>query len=618
MPAKNATTKVWALTPSFDGLKYSAWPGGDKPPGYQAMAKLAGTNRIGVTLVNNYNGNGSFFAVLGYGLGTKANMGTAAGARVYCRDPLGDNTWYEVAAYLNLGKSRTWQWNQLLRLEVQIGALGGSQVAGRALDVKVVVNGTSSNILTGALVNQGARDFYFASPLGNDATGVKNDPNHPYRYIQNASGGTYLGIWASWKPGDEIIIRGKDGTWSDQLAACNGRWAQFPFGPAFPVTTGADPLGGGGAVGKGYYTFYGYPGEDVHATFNNGGGIQGPDSARAQTGNGNFWQVANLRMDTQGGAARDAGMINFQSGSNGCVARDNECGPWVAGGSTVLNSSGIGGQCSNASVQFNYVHDIQGLSDLQNHGMYFGGVSGGTGYDACTFNTDVSYNAIINCTGGSGLQFYWQGGNSKYFTGITAHHNWIQGTAKYGINAGESMVSGQFWNNQVLLTGWSALRVAPPSGQTPAIYFEHNTVYGWNQSHGATTATAAILQEGFVTTGSVKFNHNILRAAARAGAYSVAWYANNGAGDSNLSASQNVYFDPDGVLTAGWSIDAAAIVGDPKFTSIAALDFTCQTGGAGIDATTTAEAITVNDDFYGIARPQGVHNDIGACEGVGT
>jgi len=122
MAVKNATTKVWALTPSFDGLKYSAWPAGDKPTGYVAMAKLAGTNRIGVTLVNNYNGNGSFFAVLGYGLGTKANMGTAAGARVYCRDPLGDNTWYEVAAYLSLGKSRTWQWNQLLRLEVQIGA----------------------------------------------------------------------------------------------------------------------------------------------------------------------------------------------------------------------------------------------------------------------------------------------------------------------------------------------------------------------------------------------------------------------------------------------------------------------------------------------------------------
>ena len=616
MSVKNATAKTWTIIASFDGLKYSAWPAGDKPAGYQTSPVLVGTDIRAITLVNNYNGNGSWFKVMGYSLGTAAALGTTAGARVFLRDPLGDNAWHEVSNYLSLTTARTYARNQLQRLTVQVGALGGSQTSGRSLDLKVTVNGVDTNVLTGRMINQGARDFYFASPVGSDSTGVKNDPTHPYRYVQNASGGTYLGIWAAWQPGDTIVIRGNGGTWTDQLAACNTRWAQFPWGPAFAVTTGSVPTG---SAGTGYYTFYGYPGEDVHGSFNTGGGIQGPDSARAQTGNGQYVQIAGLRMDIQGGAARDAGPINLQNGALGWICNDNECGPWVAGASSVLNSSAIGGQGNSCEIRYNYVHDIAGLSDLQNHGMYFGGVAGGTGYNNASTNMDVGYNWIQNATGGSGIQLYWQvGSNSNYLTGNKVHHNFVESTAKYGINVGESCVSADVYDNIVALAGWSAFRICPPSGQTPAINFEHNTAYAWNQVHGATTQVAAILNEGYITTGSVKFNHNALVAAARAGAYSIDWYANNGAGDTNLAASQNDYWDPDGVKTTGWSIDAAAIFSDPKFSNAAALNFTPLTGSPLIDAVTTSASVSVSDDFYGIARPQGAHNDIGACEGVGT
>jgi len=81
-----------------------------------------------------------------------------------------------------------------------------------------------------------------------------------------------------------------------------------------------------------------------------------------------------------------------------------------------------------------------------------------------------------------------------------------------------------------------------------------------------------------------------------------------------------VYFDPDGVHTTVLSTDAAGIYGDPKFASQASMIFTLLAGSPAIDAATNSGSgqIAVNDDFYGIPRPSGVRNDIGACEGVGT
>lgn len=584
-------------------------------PGYQKSPTLVGTDIRGITLVNNLNGQGSWFSVLGYGFGTDANIGTSIGAIVQCRDPAGDNQWHSVYSHLSLGTAKTWAWSQLMELQVQVGSLGGSQVDGRALDVRVVVNGTPSNVLTARMINQGPRDFYFASPTGNDATGVKNDPTHPYRYIQNASGGTYLGIWGAWKRGDTIVPRGNAGTWTDQLAACNNRWMQFPFGPAFPVTTGTTPTG---AVNTGYYTIYGYPGEDVHGSFNAGGAIHGCDSARAQAGSGNYFQAAQMRFDTQGGAERDAGGINTQSGSDnwqiGCI----EFGPWIAGSSAVLNCFGFGGQCSNSEFIDCYSHDVEALSDHQNHNFYFGGVAGGSGYNNATTNTALRYCVGIN-SGGSNFQWFWQTGvNSAFMTGNSMDHCWAQNSTKYGYNIGDSSVSMNMSNCHAINSGFNAYRICTPSGQVPAVNFEACTAYGWNRSQGTATSVYAIMNEGFATTGAIKFSHCIFMPAARAGAYSVGYYVNNGAGDTTITGVQNLYFDPDGVLTTGWSKDTSPIVGDPKFTNVATYDFTLQAGSAAIDAVTTTPIVTITDDYYGVARFQGVRRDIGACEGIGT
>jgi len=622
MAVKNAVSRAWQKTgggaplPSFNGKIYSGYLNGDKPSGFQTAPKIVGTDLKAITLVNNYNGQGSWFKIFGYGLGSSSLFGSSTGAKVYLRDPAGDNAWHEVSTYVAFETSRTFARNQLLRLTVQVGNLGGSQVDGRALDLKITVNGVDTNVLTAALINQGARDFYYASPAGNDTTGVKNDITKPFRYVQyfNSTNNTYTGIWAAWKRGDTIVIRGNGGTWSDQIA--DTRWVRFPWGPAAGSYTGTAPTG---AVNTGYYTFYGMPGEDVYGSFATGGGIQGCSSAQAQSGYGQYVQITGMRIDIQGGAARDAGPVNLQNGADHWIVTDMECGPWIAGSSSVLNSSGIGGQGTNCYVAFNYVHGIQGLSDLQNHGMYFGGVAGGTGYNAATQNTEVCYNWVQNCTGGSGIQFYWQGGNSVYMTGNKVHHNFVETTAKYAINIGESCVSMDCYDNICVYAGWSAIRLAPLSASgTLAINIEHNTLYAWNQSHGATTAIAAILNEGFLNTGATKVNHNIIAAPTRSGTYSIDWYSNNGASDSNLTASQNLYWDPDGVKTVAWSIDAAGIFADPKFSDKANLLFTLLAGSPALDAVTTAASLTVSDDYYGINRPSGTRNDIGACEGVGT
>lgn len=624
MAVKNAVAKAWQKTgggaplASFDGKVYSGYLNGDKPSGFQTAPKIVGTDLKAITLVNNYNGQGSWLKVFGYGLGSSALFGSSTGARIFLRDPNGDNAWHEVSTYTAFEMSRTFARNQLLRLTCQVGNLGGSQTSGRVLDVKITVNGVDTNILTAAVTNQGPRDFYFASPAGNDTTGVKNDITKPYRYVQyfNTTNNTYSGIWAAWARGDTIVIRGNGGTWTDQIVDSPQRWVRFPWGPAAGSYTGTAPTG---SVNTGYYTFYGMPGEDVHGSFNNGGGIQGCSSAQAQSGYGKYVQISGMRIDIQGGAARDAGPVNLQNGADHWVVTDMECGPWVAGSSSALNSSGIGGQGTFCYIGFNYVHNIEGLSDLQNHGMYFGGVSGGTGFNAATTDTEVCYNWVQTCTGGSGIQFYWQGGNSQYFTNNKIHHNFVETTAKYGINLGESSVSFDVYNNIVAYAGWSALRFYPLSASgTLAINIEHNTFFAWNQSHGATTAQAAILNEGFINTGAVKVNHNIIAATTRGGSYSIDWYSNNGASDTTLSASQNLYWDPDGVKTTAWSIDAAGIFADPKFSSTAGLLFTLLSGSSALDAVTTAASVTVGDDYYGIARPAGTNKDIGACEGVGT
>ncbi len=615
MAVKNATTKVWALTPSFDGLKYSAWPGGDKPSGYITTPRIVQVDLKAIKLSGGVNNKGSWVRLFVYGPGSVSALGTAAGARVYLRDPLGDNAWHEVDNYWHLKTSPTYARNQLLEVCVQIGALGGGMVAGRSLDVKMTVNGVDSNIVVGQFIIEVGKFWFVDAAAADDAHGVADDPSHPFKYPQVWTGSTFTGLCATGGvgPGDTIVYRG--GTNHTSQLGYNGRFFRF-------ATTGSWAAGvaGGsvpnGSAGTGYITHYGYPGENAHGLFSGGGGIHGCESSFAAT-HGKYVQISNFSQELTAGAQSDAGMVYLQSGGDNWLVVGNRLGPWTSTLAGGVRSAAITGQGKNSLIACNECFGIDSTTQ-EAHGIYMGG-QGNTGdaFIAATQNTEVCYNWCHDIPGGSGIQFHWQGtggADTVYFTGNKIHHNYVENTFKYGINLSQSNVSADVYNNITVNTGLNPIRFECPSGQTLAINVACNTAYGWNAR--ASINDAAVLTEGFASAGAINVRHNIF-AAASGRSVTNSWYANNGGSDANLTMDQNIWWDFAGTLTGVPTKDATNGKSvNPNFTN-RSLSVPDLTRTAGADLTTT-EAVVVTTDFYGIARPQGAHKWIGACEGAGT
>jgi hypothetical protein len=642
MTAKNVNAKFWSpMVRSFDGQWYLAYPNGDKPSGFQSAPTLVLRDVRCISLTGHEFGLGGYIRVHGYSLGTQANLGTPAGCRVYLRDPIGDNLWHEVANYRFLRRSVTYPRTQLVEVGVQVGALGGSQTAGRALDMKAVVDGVSSNVMTAAMVIQPG-DAYFAALTGDEATGVKNDITQPFRYLQYWQSALPTGMWLAGgvQGGDTIVLRA--GNWTDQTGFDNRwlRWWRPTVGASDGVIGGSAPTG---VVGHGHIHITAYPGpilghapEYVHHTGATGGGIQGCDTARAELGYGKYTTISGLHIEVGANAIRDSCPINFQNGADHWYVTGNELGPWPSALVPPDSSKGAGvaGQSHFFGINGNHIHDIDcdatnnDLSDpspdspLENHGIYIGGATGGSAYDEASNNGDVSYNWIHDIQGGSGIQFYWQGSaDTSVFEDNDVHHNFVENTRKYGINMAHSNVSGRVWNNICVNTGLNSLRFEgggySAGVNTFDMHFAFNTSYGWNNR--GSPSDAGFITEGYANTGVIDVTHNIFCGLAGR-TTTTSYYANTvftGA-DANITLTQNVYFDPDGVAASPPSKDTAPVYGNPVFRKPAGKDFTCDSTGAGFDAVTTTPAVAATDDFYGIARPQGGRKDCGACEGVFT
>jgi len=578
---------------------------------------LVATDIVSGSLINGENNNGAYVRVIGANFGTSGNFGTAAGFQCWFRDAIGDNTWHEVASYRTLGANRVTPAG-LQEACIQIGSLGGTQVAGRVLDMKVTLAGVDSNIFNNYFTNQPG-NFWFISLTGSDSTGVVNDINHPFRYLQVWTGTTFTGVCALGKAdrGDTFVIRG--GAWSDQngydtrwyrFARTTGAWANCVAGGNAPT----------GANGHGWIHFTSYPGEDVHFTGTVGGGIHGCESGFASSndgGNGQYISVSGIHFETSSTGARDASGVNGQNGARHWRVVSNEMGPWPTV-TTTTNAGGITGVFQESFILYNDIHDISGnLTDQQNHGIYLGGSTGGT-YDDASRNVKVSGNWLRNCVAGSAFNLYWQNTNSNpasVMTGIEISGNFIDTTLKYGINCGWSTISAKVFNNLIVNTGLSPLRHEGQmiTGQPNFnIQFCYNTCYGWNTT--GSIRDSAYITEGYANTGVIQIEHNIFAGAPRSTSNS--WYANTvTAGfDSNVTMSQNVYWDYAGVLTGFASKDAAKITTDPKLANRATKDFTLASGSSAIDAVTTTDSIALTFDILLAARPKGARKDCGCFE----
>lgn len=552
------------------------------------------------------NNAGGYLSIFGSNFGSQSGLGTTT--KVFIGD-------VEVANYRYLGQSKVGGKLGLQQLTVQVGSLGGAAV-GTALPISVVVNGVASNLDQTFTPTNGR--VLFVSQTGNDTTAVPGDIGHPYRYLQNNP--QYKGAYFASRAGDQVVIRG--GNWSDTNGV-DSTWMKFSMNA---YARNGTP--------KAWIHITAYPGpingnaiEDVHYTTPSGasGGIQGPWSAIAGT-TGEYIAVSNLRFDVSGGANRDAAPVNFQYSGGHWRVVNNEIGPWTAGNSSTLNAAGVAGHGDTMLVLGNHIHDIQGTSELQNHGIYA---------DTTAQNWEVAYNWIHDMTGGSLVQFNDnEGGAGSYqlphggvwqgFTGIQVHHNWLENSVKYGVNFSDQgstklgAYSGRIWDNVIIGTQMPPLRILSTQPKQ-SLWFAFNTLYNCMTVNSG-SGNGYVRSEGWSNMSGVTnvFYNNIFSYGPDT-VGNTQWFADVGAkqaGDANYDFERNLYYG--GSQSPSSIGDGTGIVSDPMFVAPGQSNFQTQSGSPARKATTLElpNGFTVSNDITRLKkRVPGTATDIGAFVG---
>ncbi len=553
------------------------------------------TDALSGPVTGGEGNQGGYLSIFGSNFGATNGKGTAT--KVYIGG-------VEVANYRYLGSAKVGGKLGLQQLTVQVGNLG-NPTPGLALPIKVVVNGVASNVNNTFMSNPGR--ILFVALNGNDSTAVAGDITKPWRYLQTSSGGGAHGVL---KAGDHIVIRGGD--WSD--IGFDGAWLRFRY----PQQEGSAPTG---ASGTGWIHITAYPGpgtgntiEDVHYSTPAGvkGGIHGANSAYYGT-TGDWVSISNLRMDVSAQATSDAAPINLQYSAGPWRVVNNELGPWPAAIHSL--AAGVAGHGNGTKVLGNHIHDIACTGALENHGIYA---------DSGASNWEIGYNWIHDITGGNLIQLYDNVGlaGNNYvgfpsgwvgFTGMQLHHNWLDGSGKYGLNMADGIVSGAIWNNVIAHSTYAGLRINTIS-KNMDLTVAFNTFYD-NDRVVSGSGNAQVLNTwgNYNPSGTIRIYDNIFAAGSDTVKTS-SFYANTGNADSYLDFKRNLYWD-NAYGWGGFSRDTLAIMGDPKFTAATGGNLTLATGSLAVDQGTQAVAISVTDDItVRVSRPQGGAKDLGAYE----
>jgi hypothetical protein len=555
------------------------------------------TDALSGPVTGGEGNQGSYLSIFGTNFGAASGLGTTT--KVYIGG-------VEVANYRYVGPAKVAAKLGLQQLTVQVGNLG-NPTAGQALPIKVVVGGVTSNLTNTFTPNPGR--ILFVALNGNDSTAVAGDITKPWRYLQTSSRG---GAYSALRAGDHIVIRG--GNWSD--TGFETAWLRFRDA----AQKGSLPTG---ASGTGWIHITAYPGningnaiEDVHYSTPGSakGGIHGPASAYYGT-TGEYVSISNLRMDVSATASSDAAPINLQSAGGNWRVVNNELGPWPS--SINSKAAGVAGHGNNVKVLGNRIYGMACVGALENHGVYA---------DSGASDWEIGFNHIHDITGGNLIQFFdnlgaagnnysgmppnWQG-----FTGMQIHHNWLDGSAKYGLNMADGVISGAIWNNVITRANYAGLRINTVS-KNMNMTVAFNTFYD-NDRTTSGSGNAQVLNTwgNYSPTGTIRVYDNIF-AAGPSTVRGSTHYENTGSADGYLDFKRNLYWD-NGYGWGGFSRDTLAIVGDPKFANATNGNLTLGTGSAALDKATQAIPVTVTDDLSGaVARPIGGVSDLGAYEKV--
>lgn len=497
------------------------------------------------------------------------------------------------------------------RIAVRVGALTGLTL-GKPYHIDVVVGSQHSN--TDSVFTPNPGRIFYVSKTGNDSSAVIGDINHPYRYLQGTTIGSTVGVYPHMRAGDQVLVRGDGGAdWTDI-----GRvdtWMRFLDAPQ----QGSIPAG---TMGTGWISIMGYPGEVVKYRTVAGmrGGFQGP--GQNITGvTGDFVSFSNFRIRVDGGAQRDAGPINMQYNAQRCRVVGNELGPWVAGDSQVLNCAGVSGQGNFFDVIGNHIHDIEGTSALQNHGIYPGTNS---------YGWTIDHNWIHDITGGSLISFNdSDGGTGTFdtpfgtwtgFTNIKVRHNWLENSAKYAVSfadvgTGLGDLNFQITNNVIIGTGLPPIRTGTTTLTSDGTV-AFNTFYNCNVSTSG--GNGMYRNDGWQQSPghSIKLYDNIF-AFGPSTVHGTGWMNDYSGLSSGVSWARNLYWNNGDTSAPAPTMDSLAVVGDPKFTNAGSSDFSLLSTSPAINSGTQAlpTGVKVGDDYTcQITRQPGGAPDIGAFE----
>lgn len=536
-----------SLSTALPAFSINVAAAGNPSPAAAGDPMVLYTDLLAGPTTGGENNLGAYVSIFGKNFGN--NLGQV---RVYFGN-------VEAAAYRYLGPSKGR--SDIQQITVQPGAVGKG-----TLPIKVVVNGIASNSDNTFTVNPG--DILFVDNVnGNDSTAIKNDPAHPWRFVQTGSQGGALG---AARPGDVIVLRGK-AVWHD--VGFENRWFRFRS------ATGTAPTG---ARGSGYISIVAYPGEDVHyvAPANTNGGIHGIGDSYPQYSD--WIVISGLHIESVASSSSDGAPINLQVKSDHWRVVNNELGPWPA--SSGAKAGGLVGNGTDVKALGNRIHDIDG--GTENHCIYL---------DTGATNVEIAYNQIYNCFGGNIIQTFDNLGMGK-ISGIQIHHNLMHDGNRYGLNMADGTVNVHAWNNVIYNTAYAGIRINQNGSGLSEVY-ENNTLFNVCTNHPA--EAGAIQNTWNANSGSIVFRNNIV---ARSGSACPQGYSDNSSGGA-ISLSRNLWYG-----YGASSKDAQSLSGDPRFVK-PGTDFHLQDGSPAIDA---AIGSAIPDDYD--VKPRSKPSSLGAFD----
>ncbi len=544
-----------------------------RPPEILFTDVISGPNNGGE------NNNGAYLSLFGLNFGSLNELGIST--KVYINE-------IEIADYKFIGDAVSQPflpYKKLKQITVQIGQLANAPY-GVELPIRLEVKNKSSNTDHTFIIQPG--NILYVDPVnGNDQTAVANDITKPWRYVQTASS-LYSGAFGAASPGDFIVLRG--GVWNDVGYANR-------FFRISNMLTGTQP---NGEPENGYYTFIGYPGEEVRIVPqpNTYGGFHGPSSAFRDYGN--FVVIANMKIEGGNETVKD-GPINPQNNATNWRLVNNELFHWEAASEDVFDENGnqliwearSGGisfaGAPNIKIFGNWIHHIGG--GTKNHGIYYGGGDNG----------EIAYNHVHDISGGNIMQLHDNIGGYS-LKNIFIHHNLMYEGSRYGMNVGAGTDDLKFYNNIVFDTDYAGIRFT--WSDFDVIDVNHNTFYNVNRKPPKKSYGAIDNDDKVINESQVIIKNNIIYASVNSNVYYSA-----SAQDPNISMERNLWY---GIGETTPEKDSNPIYGNPLFNSIENKDFSLQGNSIAIDSGILIDDI--HTDFYLNARPYNNISDVGACE----